>query len=612
MMSREISPPDRFWPLVEAACLGAISQEESGELQDILRGNSAAQQLYLEYCRMHAELRTLCGVQRASDAVRPKLVAPAVSPAAGFPNIAMPSTEGYFASGWPVAYLVATVIFGIGLMIGGLVHVSQPEPYAGSSVPVRTVSLPSPVPNPSSTVARITGMADCVLSDGECRMLNAELRTQKTDIHYSSFITQHSPVHLGDRLALKSGLLEITYDTGARVILQGPVTYEVESLAGGYLSVGKLTARLEKKSEVRGQRSEVRGQRSEDQKSEIVNQEFAVRTPTAIVTDLGTEFGVEVSREGTTTSHVFRGSISVQAATPEGKVHGAVRVLHENESVSVDARRDRHAMTVVRTEEASNFVREIPKQTTKSLSLVDVVAGGDGFGSARNRGIDPLTGALIRDYRRVYPDEHTWSRTGDYRYHRVDGAPFVDGVFIPQADKGPVQLDSAGHAFNGFVTFENLTSGCTWAGSSILNDREGRTKLCDVDYASPGHGLLSMHANQGITFDLDAVRRANPGCKAVRFRAVLANPETGCTQGLPTMADAWVFVDGQVRSRCRQINGYSGAVPVNVPLDANSRFLTLVATDGGNSIDHDWVIFGDPRIELEEPASRNATTPSVR
>ena len=40
--------------------------------------------------------------------------------------------------------------------------------------------------------------------------------------------------------------MEITYDTGAKVILQGPVTYEVES-DGGYLSVGKLTARLEKK-----------------------------------------------------------------------------------------------------------------------------------------------------------------------------------------------------------------------------------------------------------------------------------------------------------------------------------------------------------------------------
>ena len=42
--------------------------------------------------------------------------------------------------------------------------------------------------------------------------------------------------------------MEITYTTGAKVILQGPVTYEAES-NGGYLSVGKLTGRLEKKAE---------------------------------------------------------------------------------------------------------------------------------------------------------------------------------------------------------------------------------------------------------------------------------------------------------------------------------------------------------------------------
>ena len=109
-----------------------------------------------------------------------------------------------------------------------------------------------------------------------------------------------------------------------------------------------------------------------------------------------------------------------------------------------------------------------------------------------------------------------------------------------------------------------------------------------------------MHANQGITFDLDSIRRANPRWKLLRFRVMIADPETGYEKGNPTMADAWVFVDGQVRTRYRQINAYSGAFSVNVPLDAHDRFLTLVATDGGNLIDHDWVIFGDPRLELGE------------
>ena len=39
-----------------------------------------------------------------------------------------------------------------------------------------------------------------------------------------------------------------------------------------------------------------------------------------LVTDLGTEFGVEVARSGETTSHVFRGSVRVQSTGADGKV----------------------------------------------------------------------------------------------------------------------------------------------------------------------------------------------------------------------------------------------------------------------------------------------------
>jgi len=40
------------------------------------------------------------------------------------------------------------------------------------------------------------------------------------------------------------------------------------------------------------------------------------------------------------------------------------------------------------------------------------------------------------------------------------------------------------------------------------------------EYNSTGHGMIAMHANQGITFDLDAIRRANPGWKLLRFRGM--------------------------------------------------------------------------------------------
>ena len=45
---------------------------------------------------------------------------------------------------------------------------------------------------------------------------------------------------------------------------------------------------------------------------------FTVRTPTAPVTDLGTEFGVEVDKQGQP-SHVFRGVVEVQVAAYNGQ-----------------------------------------------------------------------------------------------------------------------------------------------------------------------------------------------------------------------------------------------------------------------------------------------------
>jgi hypothetical protein len=82
------------------------------------------------------------------------------------------------------------------------------------------------------------------------------------------------------------------------------------------------------------------------------------------VTDLGTEFGVEVDEYGHTTSQVFRGSVKVhpcassepeQNAKPEEDV-----VLKENESVQVRFEAGGKAATVRRIDpDANRFVRHV-------------------------------------------------------------------------------------------------------------------------------------------------------------------------------------------------------------------------------------------------------------
>jgi hypothetical protein len=82
------------------------------------------------------------------------------------------------------------------------------------------------------------------------------------------------------------------------------------------MAIGKLTGKVESKGAIG----------------------FAVRTPTAVVTDLGTEFGVEVDKNGHTTSHVFRGVIKMDVVSQNGKTTGVSQLLRENESVRVDGR----------------------------------------------------------------------------------------------------------------------------------------------------------------------------------------------------------------------------------------------------------------------------------
>jgi hypothetical protein len=214
---------------------------------------------------------------------------------------------GYFSSDWLAAYLIATVICGIGLAIGTVVHVSHPAQVVRQSISTRASNPQSPIPNPSPKaplVGRITGMVDCKWGQSpESRVQGPALDPRLLSL-----------VSLGDKFALASGLMEITYETGAKVVLQGPMTFEVDSRDGGFLSVGKLTARVERKV-ASGQWSVVGKSEmsslatSSNPQSLIPNPLFAVRTPTATVTDLGTEFAVEVKPEGPVEVHVFEGQV---------------------------------------------------------------------------------------------------------------------------------------------------------------------------------------------------------------------------------------------------------------------------------------------------------------
>ena len=79
----------------------------------------------------------------------------------------------------------------------------------------------------------------------------------------------------------------------------------------------------------------------------------------------------------------------------------------------------------------THFIRKLPtKQTVQRLSLVDLVAGGDGTSNHRNLAIDPSTGR-VTDTPLQCSRNHANYLKSDGAFHRVEGLTAVDGVFIP-------------------------------------------------------------------------------------------------------------------------------------------------------------------------------------
>ncbi len=95
-------------------------------------------------------------------------------------------------------------------------------------------------------------------------------------------------------LDLQAGFVEIEFDDGAKVILEGPSGILLESANGAYLKHGKLSA------------------------SVPVNAiGFSVQTPSATIVDLGTEFNVKVNMDGSSDVYVTQGSVSLKTKNDE-------------------------------------------------------------------------------------------------------------------------------------------------------------------------------------------------------------------------------------------------------------------------------------------------------
>ncbi len=366
-------------------------------------------------------------------------------------------------------------------------------------------------------------------------------------------------------LQLASGLAQIRLDNGVSLVVEGPSHFEIQSQNSVSLQLGKITVSVPPNAHG-----------------------FTIVTPSSRTVDLGTEFGIIVDKAGNTETHVIRGTVEV---TP--KAGGAALLLSAEQAARVDV----GVSSAQRIEcHTGNFVQDVP-----AIDLVDLIAGGDGTQRQSNGGIDIASGTILpvpTDKRSVQTALNR-GVPGDGKFHPCPSLPL--GVFIPHGGPKPDTLDAAGDQYI-FPPTCNLAYQDIWPGNietrvGIEPTNTGR--IGAIDYASSGHRLLRLHANKGITFDLDALRNAHPNRPFSHFVAVCVNinayvERTG--RKVSDRSEFWVFVDGDLRSH-KLIHLMDPPFDVDVPIEPAAHSLTLVSTDGGDGLDWDVVSLGDPRLK---------------
>lgn len=117
------------------------------------------------------------------------------------------------------------------------------------------------------------------------------------------WVSPERPPQVGDlvmtreRLELAAGLVEIACNSGATLVLEGPARFELSGPHSASLLRGRLTTTVSKAGGGPLAAASATGSL------------FTVQTPSAVVRDRGTQFGVEVDAVGKTSVHVFEGLV---------------------------------------------------------------------------------------------------------------------------------------------------------------------------------------------------------------------------------------------------------------------------------------------------------------
>ena len=289
--------------LAGAMCDGTITADDAAQLDALLTSDAGAREFYNNYMFLHGELYSQnaageCGLD--SLELRVEGLEPEVA------------SRGDAPKKWLNWLAMAAAIVGVAAVSSWATRsllIPQPQIAEGT---------PTAVAPPGKSVARVTATRNCSWATG-------------SDIGYGAKLAP------GQRLDLSTGLVEVTFDDGAVVVLEGPATFDVESPGRAQLLEGRLAAVVPERA---------RG--------------FEVVTSRLNVVDLGTEFGVMAESAGATEVHVFRGLVKAQLLDETGH---KVRTVELNTAEAA------------RIEPAAAMVARIPARDEEFVRTLSVASG---------------------------------------------------------------------------------------------------------------------------------------------------------------------------------------------------------------------------------------------
>ena len=180
------------------------------------------------------------------------------------------------------------------------------------------------------------------------------------------------------KLELKSGVAEITFNSGARVFLEGPALLDLERPNRGFLERGRLTAEVPPAASG-----------------------FVINTPRMNIVDLGTRFGVSVESGGDSEVHVMEGIVEVSRSTG----NSVPMIVREGLAVRADGR-TRSRLQVVEYG-GDQFALRVANPQRETLRYVRYTFDESGGPEIEDSGVGIEGGPLDTS---LFPEDGHWPK----------------------------------------------------------------------------------------------------------------------------------------------------------------------------------------------------------